>query len=58
MKNLKPTLLCGMMLPAALSAQERPNILYIMTDQQTANAMSCAGNTDLRHRNDERPRAL
>lgn len=48
MKNLKPTLLCGMMLPAALSAQERPNILYIMTDQQTANAMSCAGNTDLR----------
>ena len=37
-----------MMLPAALSAQERPNILYIMTDQQTANAMSCAGNTDLR----------
>ena len=48
MKNLKPTLLCGMMLSAALSAQERPNILYIMTDQQTANAMSCAGNTDLR----------
>lgn len=48
MKNLKPTLLCSMMLPAALSAQERPNILYIMTDQQTANAMSCAGNTDLR----------
>lgn len=48
MTNLKPTLLCGMMLPAALSAQERPNILYIMTDQQTANAMSCAGNTDLR----------
>lgn len=26
----------------------RPNIVLIMTDQQTANAMSCAGNTDLR----------
>lgn len=25
----------------------RPNILVIMTDQQSANAMSCAGNTDL-----------
>lgn len=25
----------------------RPNILYIMTDQQSANAMSCAGNPDL-----------
>ncbi|WP_430817503.1 sulfatase family protein [Carboxylicivirga sp. RSCT41] len=26
---------------------KRPNIVVIMTDQQTANAMSCAGNTDL-----------
>jgi len=26
----------------------RPNILYIMTDQQWANTMSCAGNADLR----------
>lgn len=26
---------------------DRPNILIIMTDQQTAEAMSCAGNTDL-----------
>lgn len=26
----------------------RPNILLIMTDQQSANMMSCAGNTDLR----------
>ena len=54
MKNLKPTLLCSMMLPAALSAQERPNILYIMTDQQTANAMSCAGNTELRTPNKDK----
>jgi len=27
---------------------ERPNILYIMTDQQYAGAMSCAGNTHLK----------
>ena len=26
---------------------ERPNILYIFTDQQYAGAMSCAGNSDL-----------
>lgn len=26
----------------------RPNVLVIMTDQQSATAMSCAGNTDLR----------
>lgn len=32
-----------------LAAQKNlPNILYIFTDQQTANAMSCAGNTDLK----------
>ena len=47
-------------LPGALSASDkplcsqseaktprRPNIIYIMTDQQWAGAMSCAGNTDL-----------
>ena len=50
-------------LPAAISGQaapqqgaagepvpgdeNRPNIIYIMTDQQWAGAMSCAGNTDL-----------
>jgi arylsulfatase A-like enzyme len=28
-------------------ATERPNILYIFTDQQGANSMSCAGNGDL-----------
>jgi arylsulfatase A-like enzyme len=27
--------------------KERPNILFIFTDQQTASAMSCAGNSDL-----------
>lgn len=40
-------LLSGAMLPAAAMAQERPNIIYIMTDQQTATAMSCAGNPDV-----------
>lgn len=29
---------------SVVSATERPNIIYIFTDQQTANAMSCAGN--------------
>ncbi|WP_018666395.1 sulfatase family protein [Bacteroides gallinarum] len=47
MNKLKPILLISATLPATLPAQERPNIIYIMTDQQTANAMSCAGNEDL-----------
>lgn len=34
-------------LPAVLWAEQRPNIIYIMTDQQTASAMSCAGNSDV-----------
>lgn len=29
------------------TAQDRPNILYIMTDQHQAQALSCAGNPDL-----------
>ena len=32
------------MLPALARAEQRPNILYIMTDQQHAGMMSCAGN--------------
>lgn len=47
MRHLKSTLMMGAILPTALLAQERPNIIYIMTDQQTATAMSCAGNADL-----------
>lgn len=47
-KLITSSLLFGATLPVSLFAQERPNILYIMTDQQTATAMSCAGNTDLR----------
>ena len=37
------SLLC----PSVAFAAEHPNIIYIFTDQQTANAMSCAGNPDL-----------
>lgn len=33
--------------PVAAAASDRPNIVYIFTDQQTASAMSCAGNADL-----------
>ena len=33
--------------PAALAAEQKPNVIYIMTDQHWAGAMSCAGNTDL-----------
>lgn len=54
MKHLKSTLLIGISLPAALFAQKRPNIIYIMTDQQSATAMSCAGNTDIHTPNMDR----
>ncbi len=54
MKDLTTALLTGSLLPAALWAQERPNIIYIMTDQQTATAMSCAGNPDVRTPNMDR----
>ena len=44
---MKPFIIYSLFAPAALMAQERPNILYIMTDQQTATAMSCAGNEEV-----------
>lgn len=44
------SLLCS----SAATAAERPNIIYIFTDQQTANAMSCAGNLDLHTPNMDR----
>ena len=50
---MKQSIMMGAaVLPAALSAfsaqaKDQPNIIYIMTDQQCASAMSCAGNTDL-----------
>ena len=50
-------LLAAAAVPAALHAEapadasrragDRPNIIYIMTDQQCATAMSCAGNMDV-----------
>lgn len=47
MKNLIVPMALSAVLPLDVWAQDRPNIIYIFTDQQTASAMSCAGNTDL-----------
>ena len=45
----------ALLLPAALSLKaDRPNVIYIITDQQSANAMSCAGNSDLKTPNMDR----
>lgn len=45
----KQAVAVGLILASALPAlAKRPNVIYIMTDQQSANAMSCAGNTDLK----------
>ncbi len=53
--KLKKSLALGVLaLPAVMAAQQRPNIIYIMTDQQSASAMSCAGNTDLHTPNMDR----
>ena len=54
MKPLKIAWVAGLIFPASLWAQQRPNIIYIMTDQQTATAMSCAGNVDLHTPNMDR----
>lgn len=35
------------MCPSMAFAAERPNIIYIFTDQHTATALSCAGNSDV-----------
>ena len=47
-------ILGGIIAPAAIQAADRPNIIYIMTDQQTATAMSCMGNKDLHTPNMDR----
>lgn len=54
MKHHVTSLLVGLALPAPFLAQERPNIIYIMTDQQSATAMSCAGNDELHTPNMDR----
>lgn len=40
--------------PIMANAQKKPNIIYIVTDQQTASAMSCMGNDDLHTPNMDR----
>ena len=47
-------ILGGVIAPAVIQAADRPNIIYIMTDQQTATAMSCMGNKDLHTPNMDR----
>ncbi|MCS2412403.1 sulfatase family protein [Bacteroides uniformis] len=54
MKYHATNLLLGLALPTPFLAQERPNIIYIMTDQQSATAMSCAGNEELHTPNMDR----
>lgn len=43
-----------MFIPLMALSQSKPNIIYIFTDQQTASAMSCSGNTDLNTPNMDR----
>lgn len=47
MKNTRLLLGAALLPTLGAQAQERPNILYIMTDQQGPQVMSCAGNPDL-----------
>lgn len=51
LKSLAGTALLG---ATAAYADQRPNIIYIFTDQQTARAMSCAGNRDVHTPNMDR----
>lgn len=54
MKYLESILVTSIAFPTTMFAQERPNIIYIMTDQQSATAMSCAGNPDVHTPNMDR----
>lgn len=55
MNRIKVSMAAGAaVLPVMLAAQNRPNIIYIMTDQQSAIAMSCAGNPDVHTPNMDR----
>ena len=46
--KVKNIMLCATAVAPSLAwAKELPNIIYIVTDQQTASAMSCMGNDDL-----------
>ena len=45
----KSTVTVSLLLASAYAmVAKQPNIIYIMTDQQSANAMSCAGNNYLK----------
>ncbi len=44
---------CGTLMSLSAAAQ-KPNIIYIMTDQHVATALSCAGNADVRTPNIDR----
>lgn len=51
MTELKNIMFCATAFaPSLLGAKELPNIIYIVTDQQTASAMSCMGNADVTRR--------
>lgn len=54
MKPIVLTSIVSAVIPISAAAQQRPNIIYIFTDQQTASAMSCAGNTDVNTPNMDR----
>lgn len=51
MKHLTILLACSFLAPAAIEAaqKQRPNILFIMTDQQFADAMSCRMGDEYMH---------
>lgn len=42
------------LVPVLATCRERPNVIFIMTDQHTAGALSCAGNMDLHTPNIDR----
>lgn len=53
-KIILPALLAGLACQGYVRADNRPNIIYIMTDQQSALALGAAGNTDIRTPNMDR----
>lgn len=51
---MKPLAAVTLLVPAMGHTSERPNIIYIFTDQHTAKAMSCTGNMDVNTPNIDR----
>lgn len=52
--SMKQIACLSMLCSSLTSASQRPNIIYIFTDQHTACAMSCAGNLDVHTPNIDR----